>query len=303
MKQILLATLLLLALASCHKATVPATNRLNVVTTIFPAYDFVRQVAGDEADVTLLLPLGSESHSFEPTPQDIIRLRQCDVFIYVGGSSDAWVDKILGSMDTSNMKIISLIDLVEPISEVHHEGTDSHEDEYDEHVWTSPKNALRMVAHIKEVLCSVDPENAQTYEQNAATYGAKLENLDRSFQEVVDKAARKTLVFGGRFPFLYFARDYGLTCYSAFPGCATEESASAATLKRLIDTVRAEKLPVVLHLEFSNQKLESAISEETGAQVRLFHSCHNISREDFRNGVGYLELMRGNLDVLKEALL
>ena len=310
MKRILLSCLCLILLTGCNATDTPTpSNKLNVVTTIFPQYDFARQIAGEYADVTMLLPLGSESHSFEPTPKDILKLQHCDLFIYVGGSSDAWVERILSSMDTGNMRILTLMDLVDIAEEEHIDGAthqengdENHTPEYDEHVWTSPKNAKIIVQKIAEALCEVDSKNTASYQINTANYLEKLDILDSAFREVVNNGKRKTVLFGGRFPFQYFTDAYGLKAYAAFPGCATEDSASAATVSFLIDTVKAGNLPVVLHLEFSNKKLETVISEETGAKILLFHSCHTVSKADFKKGVGYLELMTGNVESLKEAL-
>lgn len=283
-------------------------EKFSVVATIFAPYDFARAVAGDSADVAMLLPPGSESHSFEPTPQDIIRIQNSDAFIYVGGESDAWVDGVLSSMDTTNMRIVTLMDCVEAVEEEHVEGMqadeheDEHEPEYDEHVWTSPRNAKRIVRKIADALCEADPANADAYRLNATAYEGELDALDAQFQAVVDDAARKTIVFGDRFPFRYLADAYGLSYFAAFPGCSTETEASAATVKFLIDKVRAEQIPVVFHVELSNARMADAIAEDTGARVLLLHACHNISKADFDAGRTYLGIMAANVDALKEAL-
>jgi zinc transport system substrate-binding protein len=284
-------------------------GKLNVVTTIFPPYDFVREIAGDKAALTMLLPPGAESHSFEPTPQDIIKVQNCDVFIYVGGESDAWVERILESMDTDRMEIITLMDCVEVVEELVVEGMEEEEEEeeaegpeYDEHVWTSPKNAKLIVQKITETLKRRDTPNAAHYERNAASYLAKLTDLDASFQNVVNGAKRKTLIFGDRFPFRYFADAYGLGYFAAFPGCSTETECSAATVAFLVDKVRAERIPVVFHIELSNEKIADAICGETGARKLLLHAVHNISKRDFDRGANYYGLMSQNVQNLKEAL-
>ncbi|MDR1239153.1 MAG: metal ABC transporter substrate-binding protein [Treponema sp.] len=283
-------------------------GKTKVVTTIFPPYDFVREIAGDQVNLTMLLPPGAESHSFEPTPQDIIRVQNCDVFIYVGGESDAWVDQILESMDTSRMEIITLMDCVEVVEELVVEGMQEEEEEetegpeYDEHVWTSPKNAQRIVKKIAGVLAQRDGPNAAEYEKNAAAYVEKLSELDASFRSVVNGAKRKTIVFGDRFPFRYFADAYGLSYFAAFPGCSTETECSAATIAFLVNKVRAEKIPVIFHIELSNEKIADTICEETGAQKMLFHAVHNISKRDFERGANYYGLMSQNLQNLETAL-
>jgi zinc transport system substrate-binding protein len=283
-------------------------GKISVVTTIFPPYDFVRQIAGDKVNLTMLLPPGSESHSFEPTPQDIIRVQNCDVFIYVGGESDEWVDRILTSMDTGRMEIITLMDCVDVVEEDIVEGMEEEEEEegegpeYDEHVWTSPGNARLIVRKITEVLQRADKPNARAYADSAAAYTAKLEELDASFRSLVGGARRKTMVFGDRFPFRYFADAYGLSYFAAFPGCSTETECSAATIAFLVNKVRDEKIPVVFHIELSNERIADAICEETGANKRLLHAVHNITKRDFDNGVGYYDLMSRNVTALREAL-
>lgn len=311
---ILLIFMLVFTFAGCGPTTnIEEKTKLSVVTTVFPGYDFARQVAGDHADVTLLLPPGAESHSFEPTPQDILNIQRCDLFIYVGGESEAWVDGILDTVDTSHMTVISMMDLVDTVPEEikegmeeeeedHDDDSDGHAIEYDEHVWTSPINAIRIVRPIAEILGQLDETNAESYLANMEDYTKELKTLDESFREVVDHARQKTLIFGDRFPFRYFVDEYGLDYYAAFPGCATETEPSAQTVAFLIDKVKEENFPVVFHIEFSNEKMADTICETTKAKKLLLHSCHNVSKDDLKNGVTYLDLMTQNVENLKEAL-
>jgi zinc transport system substrate-binding protein len=314
MKRMVLFICVLASLAAAlqaggRKDTAKADGKINVVATIFPPYDFVREIAGDKVNLTMLLKPGAESHSYEPSPQDMIKVQNCDVFIYVGGESDAWVERIIGSMDTSHMEIVTLMDCVEVVEEVIVEGMEEEEEEeeaegpeYDEHVWTSPKNAKLIVQKIAGVLKQRDPANTAEYERNAASYLAKLTDLDASFQAMINGAKRATFIFGDRFPFRYFADTYGLSYFAAFPGCSTETECSAATIAFLIDKVRAEKIPVVFHIELSNEKIADAICEETGARKLLLHAVHNISQRDFDLGESYYTLMSKNLPNLREAL-
>ncbi|MDR3144798.1 MAG: metal ABC transporter substrate-binding protein [Treponema sp.] len=319
MKRIVLFICILASIAASLPRGVSAGGRrdaarkrdggIQVVTTIFPPYDFVRQIAGANASLTMLLPPGAESHSFEPTPQDVIKVQNCDIFIYGGGESDAWVETILESMDTGRMEIITLMDCVEAVEEVVVEGMQEEEEEgheeeaeYDEHVWTSPRNAKLIVRRIADVLKRRDPPNAAGYEKNTADYLAKLDDLDRSFQDLMAGARRKTLIFGDRFPFRYFADAYGINYFAAFPGCSTETEASAATVAFLIDKVRAEKVPVVFHIELSNEKIADTICEETGAAKHLLHAVHNVSKRDFEGGANYYDLMSRNINSLRAAL-
>ena len=310
---LLLAGVLLGALCGCS-APAKQEEGLSVVATIFPQYDFARQVMGSSNHLTMLLRPGQEVHSYEPTPQDIIAIQNCDLFIYVGGESDAWIEDVLEGMDTSHMVILSLMDLVDPLEEdtdsvlenpeehSHEDGeaTHLHQEEYDEHVWTSPKNAMLITQAICDALCDIDPSNAQTYRQNTADYLEQLEGLDQDFREVISNAGRDTLIFGDRFPLLYFVREYGLNYYAAFPGCASETEPSAATVARLIDLVREEQVPVVYQIELSN--IARSIADSSGAKVETFYTCHNITRDDFNAGETYLSLMERNVNSLKEAL-
>ncbi|MDR2019349.1 MAG: metal ABC transporter substrate-binding protein [Treponema sp.] len=313
MKRMVLFVCILVSLAMALEAggrkDTAQTGKINVVATIFPPYDFVREIAGDRVNLTMLLPPGAESHSFEPTPQDIIKVQNCDIFVYVGGESDAWVERILESMNTDRMEIITLMDCVEVVEELIVEGMEEEEEEeeaegpeYDEHVWTSPQNAKLIVQKIAGVLKQRDAPNAAAYEQNTASYLAKLTDLDASFRNVVNGAKRKTLIFGDRFPFRYFADAYGLSYFAAFPGCSTETECSAATIAFLVNKVRAEKIPVVFHIELSNEKITDTICEETGAKKLLLHAVHNVSKRDFDQGANYYGLMSRNVQNLKEAL-
>lgn len=285
-------------------------DKISVAATTFSSYDFTRQIAGGKVELSMLLPPGSESHSFEPTPQDIIKIQNSDIFIYVGGENDAWVDTILDGIDTSKTKVITLLDCVKPVEEEVVEGMQEEEEEaseeegpeYDEHVWTSPANAKLIVEKISVSLQNADSKNADTYKKNTANYLKKLDELDTSFKDVVSNAKRKTIIFGDRFPFRYFADAYGLKYYAAFPGCSTDTEASAKTVKFLIDKVKSEKIPVVFHIELSNKKMANSISEQTGAKVLELHAAHNISKIDFENGVTYLDIMNKNVTALKEAL-
>jgi zinc transport system substrate-binding protein len=290
-----------------NAVTRSADGKLNVTVTVFPPYDFVRAVAKDKVNLKLLLPPGAESHSFEPSPKDIIAVQNSAIFIYVGGESDDWVDRILESMNTDNMKILAMMETVEAVVEetvegMEEEGGEEEEAAYDEHVWTSPINAMLIVNAITELLCEADPANASFYHENRLAYISKLAELDTAFREVLIGAKRNTIIFADRFPFRYFADAYGLKYYAAFPGCSTETEPSAATVAFLINKIKAEKIPVVFHIELSNERMADAISGETGAKKLLLHACHNVSKRDFDAGLGYLDFMRRNVENLREAL-
>jgi zinc transport system substrate-binding protein len=294
-------------------------GKISIVTTIFPYYDFVRQLAGDKADVRLLLSPGSDPHSYEPTPSDIVAIENCDLFIYNGGESDEWVDGVLSSIENKNVKVMKMMEYVtlrhEQSMDHNHEHAE-HEDmddndeghdheegeEYDEHIWTSIRNAERMSASIADELISVDSKNSDYYNEKKADYISSLDNLDKKFTEVANNKKRDTLVFGDRFPFLYFVSDYDLGYECAFPGCSHETEPSTAVVSHLIDFTRENNIPVVFYLELSSGKIAQIISEDSSAKTMQFSSCHNVTKEDFENGATYISVMEQNLEALKEAL-
>lgn len=282
-------------------------GKINVVATIFPPYDFSRQIGRDRINLTLLLPPGAESHTYEPTPADMITMQEADVFIYVGGENDTWIREILENIDTSKMKIVRLMDCVKTVDEELVEGMEAEkesggETEPDEHVWTSPVNAMKISKDICDALCEADPGNAPEYKSNLNNYLSDLEDLNLKFQEIVSGAERKTVVFGDRFPLRYFADEYGLTYFAAFPGCSSETEPSAKTIAFLIDKVKQEKIPVVFYIEFSNHQTADTIAQGAGVQTMLFHSCHNVSKDDLNSGATYLSLMNQNAEALEAAL-
>ena len=257
----------------------------------------------------MLLRPGCEVHSYEPTPKDIIAIRNADVFVYVGGESDAWVKTVLEGVDNPNLRVVTLMDCVELLDEETVEGmqTEKHDHEADgtepdEHVWTSPRNAARICQKLSDTFAAADSAHAAAYAQRCGDYVEKLEQLDAEFQDVVAHAARKTMVFADRFPLRYFAEAYGLDYYAAYTGCADAAEPSAATVAFLIDKVRAENIPVVFTIELSNGKLADTICEATGTKKLEFATCHNVTAQAFADGATYLQLMERNVQALREAL-
>lgn len=312
-------------------------KKLRIVTTIFPPYDFVKQSGRDEVEVTMLLKPGMESHSYEPTPADILQIMNSDLFLYAGGESDVWVEELLEGNDRA-VESYALLDWVDPLEEETAEGMQVkehghdhgayadaedggswvyegdgsakqslhavhlEETEYDEHVWTSPKNAMVIVEKLCSVMAGKDPSHADFFAENAASYQEKLKELDSAFEAVMEHAVRKTVIFGDRFPLLYFVKTYGLDYYAAFPGCSMETEPSAATIAFLTDQVRKEQIPVIFYLEMSNGKIADAIAEVTGARTMVFYSGHAITAEDLAAGEDYLSLMYRNVEALRTAL-
>lgn len=306
---ILLAALLL-ALAACGRLEMEETknDKPSIVATLFPAYDFARMIAGERCRVTLLVPPGSEAHSFEPTAQDLMRVESCALLVCNGGESESWLETLLSGTE-GGFESVVMLDCVEALEEEEKEGMqDTHEEsgedetEYDEHVWTSPRNAMAICRAICEKLCAIDPEGEALYRGNCARYCAELEELDAAFRRIVAGAQSDCLIFADRFPVRYFVEEYGLDYYAAFPGCADDTEPSARTVAFLIDRVREKEVPAVLYIEYSNEKMADVICEETGCEKRLFHSCHTVSAADLEAGASYLSLMWDNTVSVKEAL-
>ena len=326
---LLLALLMLVgALAGCGKQNdTNKTDKLSIVTTIFPEYDWVREILGDKADnaeITMLLDNGVDLHSYQPTADDIVKISDCDLFIYVGGESDGWVEDALRNAANRNMKVINLLEIlgdsvkteeiVEGMQEEHeHEDAHAHDDaeeheheeEADEHVWLSLKNAKMLVRVISKALQELDPDNKDIYAANADAYVKKLSALDADYQAAVDAASNKTILFGDRFPFRYLVDDYGLRYYAAFVGCSAETEAGFETISFLAKRVDEWKLPCVLTIEGAQHKIAETIVRNTtmkNQKVLTMDSMQSTTTQDVKNGTTYLSVMEKNLSVLKEAL-
>ena len=305
---ILLAACLLPALTACGAKPAADDDTLRVVATNFPAYDFARAVCGTDAAVTMLLPPGTESHSYEPTPRDILEIQNCTLFLYTGGESDTWAETILDSMDPP-VEQLKMTDCVTMLEEEITEGmqADRQEEaggvvEYDEHVWTSPRNAEEIVRCVGEKMAALDPDHADGYAARAQAYADQIGELDDAFRAFFDTVSNKTMIFGDRFPLRYFASEYGLTCYAAFPGCSTQTEPSAATIAFLTDQVRKKNVSTVYYIEFSNHLVADSIAEAAGVQTAEFDSCHNVSQKDLAAGATYVSLMERNLETLKQTM-
>lgn len=290
----------LMALASSAFA-----GGIDIVCTSFPCYDAARTVAGDAAQIKMLLKPASEVHTYDPPPADILVVASCDLFIYVGGESDAWVEDILASFGDEGPRALRLFDSVEARREEIVEGMTASEEEdgeYDEHIWTAPENEMKIIRAVAEALSAADPDNADRYTANADTALQALEELDGEFRRLIDGAKRRELVFADRFPILYFVRAYGLDYTAAFPSCAAESEPSAKTLMYLIDRVRSHDIPVIYKLELSSGRTAETIAAETGAEIETFYSMQTVSLSDFEAEENYLSLMRRNLEALKRGL-
>ena len=308
--------------ASTGETEEASADKLKIVTTIFPEYDWVCQIAGDQIsnmELTMLLDNGVDLHSYQPTADDIMKISDCDIFVYVGGESDEWVEDALKEAVNKDMQVINLLEvlgdsvkteeMVEGMQEEEHEHEeeqeDGHEEEYDEHVWLSLKNAQTLSNAIASALETADPANKETYAANAASYVEKLAALDTQYQEAVNSASQKTLLFGDRFPFRYLVDDYGLSYYAAFAGCSAESEASFETISFLAQKVDELGLKNVMTIEKSDQKIAKTIIENTkdkNQNILTLDSMQSTTSDDVANGTTYLSVMENNLNVLKEAL-
>lgn len=323
MRKRILALLLAAATALGLCACAPEGDRtdsgkLSVVCSLFPYYDFVRVIGGEWVEPRLLVAAGREAHSFEPTPADVIRVSRADVFVYNGGEGEQWVDEILSSAGENIPTVLRMMDYAQTLEEEpvdgdshddhdDHDGHDGHdhdsdEIEYDEHIWTSPVEAEKLFRAICDALCAAEPAHAADFRANLAEYLTELSELDADFRQVCREKKRDLLVFGDRFPLLYFCREYGLRYRAAFHGCSSDTEPSLYTLKFLIDKVREEQIPVVYALELSSQRVAEAIAETTGARVVTFYSCQTVSQADWAAGEGYLSLMCRNVAALREGI-
>lgn len=342
-------------------------GKLKVAVTLFPYYDFVRQIAGNQVDLQMVIPAGMDSHSFEPTPADIRTIQHADILISNGGTMEHWLDETLAALDTTNMTIVTMMDYVDAVEEEIVEGmedadhdhehthvyvaadhdhsgetpeehaahahedddhdhsgetpeahaahsyeedtrscvdNDGHEEEieYDEHIWTSPVNAMKLVDVIGDTLAEADPAHADTYHQGAENYKKELEEIDSGFREVSANRKRNMIVMGDKFPFRYLADEYQLDYRAAFSGCSSDTEPSAKTIAYLIDKVKEEQIPAVYYLELSSHRVAEIIGEETGAEPLLLHSCHNVTRAQFDAGITYAGLMRQNIENLRKGI-
>jgi len=299
----------------CAGADKKNDGTLDIVCTIFPQYDIARSIAGDfpNVNVKMLLGAGQESHDYDPSSKDIASVHDCDVFIYVGGESDLWVEDMLQSVDTNEKSVISLMNVVKPLKEEIVEGMETETEEhahehgaidhveYDEHVWTSPKNAVLIADAVLDAMCERMPSGAETFKKNHGALKDGLLQIDCEFTALVKSVESPVVIVADRFPLLYFCREYGIKYFAAFSGCAASTEPSSKTVQFLIEKINEENIPAVFRMDMSAGNVADTVSESTGAKVLTFYSCHTVSTDDFENGVTYTDLMKRNLSSLKEA--
>lgn len=308
---VLLITVLMISFCACSaKKTQSAQNeKLTIVSTIFPPYDYIRAITKDVESVEnkMLLAPGNESHSYEPSVSDIAQIKNADLFLYIGGESDEWVDGVLET--TGNKNAIALTDLVKTLEESkegilteEEEEEENGKHEFDEHIWSSLKNSQTIIKALCEKLSEMDPDNANDYKLNTADYCKKLAELDGEFTKFFSAKKNKTIVLADRNPFRYFAEDYSLNIVAAFAGCSSNSEISLGVQNELIKAVKTNKLSTIYVLENNNGVYADAICKQTGATKAVLNSCHNINQDLFDSGTTYYELMAQNLQTFKDTM-
>lgn len=350
---------MILGMVGCGKTTEKEDNyRLKIVTSLFPYYDMARAVIRDVKGIDLKMTVtpGQDSHSFEPTPNDVIQMENADVLIYNGGSLETWIDTLLDSLNNKNQIQMKMMDYVDVLneeivegmdtrfeehdhdehshkednhnkenhkedshseenhkednhsedssndSEFHNEDSEEEHEETDEHIWTSPVNEIIMTEKICETLSKALPEEKENFQKNAESYISQLKELDNEFRTIVENAKINEIIFADKFPLQYFAKEYGLKYYAAFPGCGSDMEPSAKTIAFLVDRIKEDNIKAVFYLELSSHIVADAIETDTGAKPLQFNSCHNITQKQFDSGVTYVDLMKENVNNLKIAL-
>ena len=287
-----------------------STAKYKVVSSNFASYDFLRAIIGNnpEVELTFLMGPGKDSHSYDPTAQDLITIQNSNLFVYVGGEMEKWSDKILNSIEKDKTKIICIADFVNTIEEQELDGAEKEEEAeeeegaFDEHIWTSPENAIKMINALEKEMEEIDTENANNYKENANKYIAQIKDVDSKIKNIVDNKVRDRLIFADKMPMQYFINYYKLKVSAAFNGCSTETEPSAQTIAYLQNKVKEEKIPVVLYIELNPGRVAKAIADETGAKSMQIQTLHNVSLDDFNKGETWVSLMTRNIEVLKEAL-
>ena len=315
MKKIILIMLVLIISFACSKKednTKKSENKkIRIVTTLFPTYDFSKEIGKDKVEVKLLLPPGIEAHSYEPTPKDIAEINNADIFIYTGDLMEPWVKKLLSSLNNKNLKIVDVsknIELKEFDFEDEHNEKDTHENEEehiygkDPHIWTDPILAKTIVQNIADSIIEVDLANKSFYDGNKIIYDKKLDNLDTEFKNLVKKSGKKEIVSGGHFVFGYLFERYGLTYHSAYEGFSPNAEPTPKQLKSLKETIAETHTKYIYYEELIEPKLAKLLSNELGLQLLLLHGAHNISKEELAKGTSYYEIMLKNIENLKLGL-
>lgn len=301
---------------ACIAIAMPKSNnkedsgKIEIVATLFPQYDFARQIGGDKVNVSLLLPPGTETHTYEPTPQDIIAISNANLFIYTGKYMEPWSERIISGIDsdTSVLDASRNINLIKSANdnhdeeENHEELEEHHHHEYDSHVWLDPQNAIVMVNNVTDELCLIDKENEDYYRENSKKLIAEIEKLDSDIEDTIKASPKNKIAFGGTFAYAYFVNRYNLEYVTAYDSCGESSEPSVAKVKEVIDYMNKNNIKVIFYQELSTGKIASSIAAETGAKKLIFHTVHNATQNEINSGETYISLMRKNLENLKQAL-
>ena len=284
-------------------------SKLQIVSSNFASYDFLRAIIGNNENVelTFLLGPGKEAHSYDPTAGDLITIQNADLFVYVGGEMEKWSDKVLEALDADNKKIVCIADFVDTIKEQEVDGAEKEDEEegsFDEHIWSSPANAIKMINALEQAMEEIDSNNANRYKENAEKYIAEIKDIDNEIKNIVDNKVRDRLIFADKMPMQYFMNYYNLKVSAAFNGCSTETEPSASTIAYLENKIKEDKIPVVLYIELNNGRVAKTIANEVGngCEALQIQTLHNVSLDDFNNGETWVSLMKRNIDILKKAL-
>ena len=329
---ILIFSIITVIIINCTNINSKQSDKIEIIATLFPQYDFAKQIGGDKVNVTLLLPPGSESHTYEPTPQDMININNSSLFIYTGEEMEPWAENLIDGVK-NDIKVLDLsttVNLinVEEFEEEYCSGEDcehshehengqyasadaenehgqeieSHNHSYDPHIWLNPQYAIQMVNSILEQLCEIDPENKEYYQNNATEYIKQIQALDIEFEETVNLASNRKIAFGGAFAYAYFIEKYNLEFISAYQTCGENAEPSTTQVKKVIDYINENKIPVIFYKEYTTGNIARTIAESTNAEMLVFHTVHNVSKEELGNGASYVSVMMQNLENLKKAL-
>lgn len=300
---IFLSVILFICGCSVKSKEMP-NQKIKITASLFPQYDFAKQIAKDKADIMLILPPGTESHSFDPSPSDMIKILESDIFLYTGKDMEPWSDKIISSVKNNDLSVVDVSKGIPFCENIHnHENKNhTHEHKYDPHIWMDPILAIKMVENIEEILCLKDPKNAEFYKSNATNYKNLLISLDKQIEETVQSSKRKAIVFAGRFAHLYFINRYGLEYKAAFDSCSTESEPSVKRMAKIISFINEHEIPYVYYEELTEPKIANSLAEQTGVKPLKFSTIHNISKEQMDSGITYIDLMKENLHNLKLGL-
>ncbi len=298
MKRVLISILCLTLLCGCvNNTNTKDTQKPTVVATIFPLYDFARAIGGNNINIKMLIRPGSEVHSYDPLPSDMSSVYNSDLFLYIGGESDTWVNTLLNSTDINSL---ALIDSVKPAHQEHANRSHNHQDE---HIWTSPHNAVLMLKSICKRLCDIDPKSTDIYKENCNTYIAKINQASKTMSNMVSTLENPFILVADRFPFVYLAEQYGIEYESAFDGCAVNTDISLKTMARLTETIKSKNINTVFCTELSNKNVANALQEELGVEIIELHSAHNVTLEDFNNATTYIDILQRNITALERGLV